>query len=268
MRKVTINLLLFVLLTPVLQAASIDPNKYTVLITGANRGIGLEFTKHYVDEDWNVIATARSPDKADVLNSMSVNYENLIIEQLDVTDHARIDVLGTTYEDVAIDLLINNAGVLGATDKQALGNLDYEIFEQVMAVNVYAPMKMIEVFSDHVARSKLRKIVSISSGASELKAVRGNGLYFYRLSKTALNMVMRIAQSDLKQQGIIVITISPGMVDTDMLRTALGNRQRQAGMPQPISTKKSVDGMTSVIDSLDSSYDGSHMNYDGRELPW
>ena len=271
MNKLLVSFLLAALIAPIAQAASLDSNKPTLLITGSNRGIGLEFVKHYVAEGWNVIATARRPQAAEDLHSIANDYENLVIEQLDVTDHARIEALGAAYSDTAIDLLINNAGVLGGLDQQRLGNLDLETFEQLMAVNVYAPIKMIETFADHVARSEHKKIVSISSGASVLSnPPRSGGVYFYRISKTALNMAMRVAQRDLKDKGVLVIPISPGVVDTDMLRNAYGDSDatRPAGMPNAQSTKTSVDGMTSVIAGIDSSYDGRHMNHDGNVQPW
>ena len=130
---------------------------------------------------------------------------------------------------------------------------------------------MIETFADHVARSEHKKIVSISSGASVLSnPPRSGGVYFYRISKTALNMAMRVAQRDLKDKGVLVIPISPGVVDTDMLRNAYGDRDTAsaAGLPRAQSTKTSVDGMTTVIESIDSSYDGSHMNHNGNVQPW
>ena len=146
-------------------AGSIDENKPTVLITGANRGIGLAFVEHYIGEGWNVIATARTPDRADDLKAKESDYPNLVIEQLDVTDDDRIAALAEEYSSTPIDILLNNAGVLGETGKQSMGSLDRDTFEQVMAVNVFAPMKMIEAFSDHVAQSDHKKIVTISSGA-------------------------------------------------------------------------------------------------------
>lgn len=257
-------------------AGSIADDKPTVLVTGANRGIGLAFVEHYVSEGWNVIATARTPDRADDLKAIEENYPNLVIEQLDVTDDNRITVLADEYSSTPIDILLNNAGVLGETGKQSLGSLDRDTFEQVMAVNVFAPMKMIEAFSDHVAQSDHKKIVTISSGAGvQSRDLTRGGLYFYRISKTSVNMLMRIAQSDLAPKGVIVIPIAPGMVMTDMLRQAFQDRPPTAGMqgmgtgfPEPLTPAASVAGMTRVIASLDKSYNGHPLNHDGSELPW
>jgi NAD(P)-dependent dehydrogenase (short-subunit alcohol dehydrogenase family) len=250
-------------------AGEISADKPTVLITGANRGIGLAFVEHYVGEGWNVIATARSPDRAEVLMAIEQDYPNLLIEQLDVTDHGRITELADNYNGTAIDILINNAGVLGDLQKQTMGNLDTDVFTQVMAVNVLAPMKMIEAFSDHVAQSDQKKIVTITSGAGVQSGdMSRGGLYFYRISKTSVNMLMRVAQGELAARGIIVIPIAPGMVMTDMLREAFGERPPGAGFPQALTPAESVAGMTSVIATLDSNYNGHPMNHDGSELPW
>ncbi len=250
-------------------AGEISEGKPTVLITGANRGIGLAFVEHYVGEGWNVIATARSPDRAEVLKTIEQDYPNLLIEQLDVTDHGRITELADKYDGTAIDVLINNAGVLGDLQKQTMGNLDADVFNQVMAVNVLAPMKMIEAFSDHVAQSDQKKIVTITSGAGVQSGdISRGGLYFYRISKTSVNMLMRVAQGELASRGVIVIPIAPGMVMTDMLREAFGERPPGQGFPQPLTPAESVAGMTKVIASLDENYNGHPMNHDGNELPW
>ena len=132
----------------VAHSGTIDPDRYTVLITGSNRGIGLAFAEYYTAAGWNVLATARSPEQATELASLAEGYEHLIIEQLDVTDNERIAVLAEVYRDTPIDLLINNAGVLGDLDKQRWGSLDPSTFDQVLAVNVFAPMKMAEVFAE------------------------------------------------------------------------------------------------------------------------
>ena len=116
------------LFSPVLLAAELSADKPTVLITGANRGIGLAFVEHYVGAGWNVIATARSPDRADALQEIATDYDNLIVEQLDVTDQERITELAGQLSETPIDVLLNNAGVLGDTDKQVLENFDQQSF--------------------------------------------------------------------------------------------------------------------------------------------
>ena len=269
----TVLLLTTLGVSPWVVAATIDANKPTVLITGANRGIGLAFTDHYINDGWNVIATARAPERADDLLNLAENHENLLIEQLDVTDHGRIRELAETFSDTPIDVLLNNAGVLGALEEQSLGNFDRETFEHVMAVNVLAPLKMIEAFADHVAASKQRKIVTITSGAGvQSRPLTSGGRYYYRISKTSVNMLMRIAQADLADRGIILIPIAPGMVRTDMLREAFGGNLPPAGAggmaSGPLMPAESVAGMVRVIESVDPDYDGRPLNHDGSTLPW
>ena len=248
----------------VAQAGTIDPDRSTVLITGSNRGIGLAFAEYYTAAGWNVLATARSPEQATELLSLAEGYEHLIIEQLDVTDNERIAVLAEVYRDTSIDLLINNAGVLGDLDKQRWGSLDPSTFDQVLAVNVFAPMKMAEAFADHVAASEHKKIVSITSGAGSVSPDRrAGGFPVYGISKAALNMAMRKVRAELAGRGIIVALIAPGTVATDMLAAALPNRFAAAQ-----TAAQSVAAMASVIEGLDQSYDGRPRNYDGSVMPW
>ncbi len=244
--------------------ATIDPERSTVLVTGSNRGIGLAFVKHYVDEGWNVLATTRSPARATELNALAAQYEHLLVEQLDVTDGERIKELAATYDGTPIDVLINNAGIYGGEEEQSFGSLDSQAFEDVMAVNVLAPMKMIEAFTEHVAASRQKKIVSITSGAGSVSGGRvSTGGSFYSISKSALNMAMRKAGAELAERDVLVILIAPGLVLTDMLRTNRPSLMARASSPQ-----ESVAGMTAVIAGLDESYDGRPLNYDGSTVAW
>ncbi|HSG64039.1 MAG TPA: SDR family oxidoreductase [Gammaproteobacteria bacterium] len=245
-------------------AQRIDPSQPTVLITGSSRGIGLAFAEHYAAAGWNVIATARAPQSADELQALAAKDENVVIEQLDVTDYARITELAAEYAGTPIDVLINNAGVYGDRDKQEWGSLDPEAFAEVNAVNVLGPLKMAEAFADHVAASRQKKIVSITSGAGSVSPdrVRGGGIY-YAISKAALNMAMRKARAELEGRGIIVAAIAPGMVHTDMLAT-----NRPSLVPRAKTAEESVASIAEVIASLDHTYDGRPRNYDGTALPW
>ena len=140
-----------------------------VLITGSNRGIGLEFTKQYLERGWTVIATARKPEKAEDLRQLGIQYpEHLSIHQLDVTDNERIDALAKELEDQPIDLLLNNEGISGYIPDQIFGRLDYVSFEQVLAVNTVAPLKMAEAFYPHIKSSNLKKIVCVSSSEGSI----------------------------------------------------------------------------------------------------
>ena len=246
------------------QAAWIDPQQPTVLITGSNRGIGLAFVEHYLAEGWNVLATTRSPSSADDLQRLGEGWDNLVIEQLDVTDENRVKTLAADYIGTPIDLLINNAGIYGGAKEQNLGSLDPQTFHDVMAVNVLAPMQMIEAFTEHVAASRHKKIVSITSGAG---SVSGNqvstGGAFYSISKAALNMAMRKAGAALGERGIMVVLIAPGLVTTDMLR-----QNRPNLVPRANSPAESVAGMATVIARIDESHNKQIMNYNGSIVAW
>jgi NAD(P)-dependent dehydrogenase (short-subunit alcohol dehydrogenase family) len=243
-------------------AAAFSNDKPTVLITGSNRGIGLGFVQHYAAEGWNVIATCRNPDSADDLKALQGKHSNVVIERLDVTDHARIDELAAQYEGQAIDLLVNNAAILGPLPEQKIGGLNYELFEQVMAVNLYAPMKMTEAFTEHVAASEQKKVVALTSGLSSIKNTgKMPGFYYYRSSKAALNMVMRGMRTDLRDRGIIVALVSPGMVGTQLLYDS-GWRGKS------LTPEKSVEGMVAHIEQLSLEDRGEIVNTDGKIIPW
>ena len=237
-----------------------------MLITGSNRGIGLAFARQYTEMGWTVIATARSPDAADELQTLAAEHPNVVVEQLDVTDHAAIEALARHYRDRPIDVLINNAGVLGAPEDQTLEGLDVDTFEQVMAVNVYGPLKVSQAFLEHVAASEQKKIVVISSSGGSLAgtARRGvGGFYFYMISKAGVNMAMLKLQADVRDRGIKVGIFSPGLVNTRMLRET-GYRGRR----RPIEPEVSVAGLIQRIEELTAENAATHFAYDGRTIPW
>lgn len=235
----------------------------TTLITGANRGIGLEFTKQYLELGWTVIATARKPEKAEDLIQLEIQYPDLLsIHQLDVTDHQRIDALAKELEGQAIDLLLNNAGISGYIPDQIFGRLDYDSFEQVLAVNTVAPLKMAEAFYPHVKNSNLKKIVSVSSSEGSIGGAyedESGRMYFYRSSKSALNMVMVNLAFQLKDRGISVGLVNPGPTDTDFMR----------GIPFPLrSTEEAVEDMIENINDIDLDNTAAYLNYNGKTIDW
>lgn len=243
------------------EAQASDAALATVLITGSNRGIGLAFAKWYADQGWNVVATCRSPERADDLNALAAEYDNLSVEQLDVTREDHISALADRHADQPIDLLINNAAILGPLPEQSLGGLDYDQFEQTMAVNVYAPLRLSEVLAENVAAAG-GKIVAITSGVASLTLMeRMRGLYFYRMSKSALNMGWRALRTDLKPRGVAVLLISPGQVDTRLLRES-GYRG------EALTTEESAAGMAEIIADATLDDPGLPINVDGRVLPW
>lgn len=236
----------------------------TVLVTGSNRGLGLEFAKQYAQRGWTVIAIARNPDAAPELNALAANNDKILVEKLDLLDAAAIKALAGKYEGKPIDLIVNNAGVLGDLEKQKLGSFDQAEFEEVMSVNVYGALAIAEAFRDNVAMSRHKKIVSITSGSGMISVPGNLGPYFYRASKVALNMVMKVLADDLKSRGVIVNPIAPGTADTDMRRSLVG-AERASHDQSPAAA---VAAMMQVIDGLTLEQSGLPFNFTGRQLPW
>jgi NAD(P)-dependent dehydrogenase (short-subunit alcohol dehydrogenase family) len=224
----------------------------TVLITGANRGIGLELAKQYAADGWSVIATARNPKNADGLNALKGDIR---VEALEVTDEKQIKALAKALKGTAIDVLLNNAGVL--TGYENLGETDTESWLQTLHVNSIAPLKLAEALVEHVAGSQQKKIASITSGMGSMGGHASSGAYAYRSSKAALNMVMVTAANELRSRGISVAVISPGWVKTDM-----------GGSGAALHVKESAAGIRKVIDKLNVGISGQFFNYSGENLPW
>ncbi len=241
-------------------------NAATVLITGSNRGIGLEFTKQYAEKGWDVIATARNPKDAKELQELAAKHKNIKLEALDVADFAAIDGLAKKLKGTSIDVLLNNAGILGGEpETQKLGSVDYAAMEQVYKTNAMAPVKMSEAFLDHVAASQQKKIVVITSGTASLTNVKPGpyfaALYAYRMSKTAVNMAMRVMAAELAPRGIFVGILAPGMVETRLLQQA-GSGGRG------ITADKSVTGVIKNIENLNAQTSGQYIIYTGDTVPW
>ncbi|MGZ8251371.1 MAG: SDR family oxidoreductase [Methylophilaceae bacterium] len=234
-------------------------SNYTVLITGANRGLGLEFTRQYANDGWQVIACCRDPESATALNTLAASTGNtparpIEVRKLDVNDFAQIDQLAQQLSGQKIDLLINNAGVY---PQSAWGHIDYEAWAQAFKINTMAPLKMAEAFVEHVATSQLRKIVTLSSKMGSMDDNTSGGSYLYRTSKAAVNMVMKSLTIDLKPRGIASTILHPGWVQTDM-----------GGPNGLINTEQSVTGLRKVIEQLTLGNSGRFMAYDGKEIPW
>lgn len=236
----------------------------TVLVTGSNRGLGLEFAKQYAARGWTVIATVRNPQTATELQALAAKNGRIAVETLDLRNAAAIKALAAKYEGKPIDLIVNNAGVLGDLDKQKLGAFDYPEFEEVMAVNVYGALAVAEAFRENVAASAQKKIVSVTSGSGMISVPGNLGPYFYRASKVALNMVMKVLADDLRGRGVIVNTIAPGTADTDMRRALVG-AERASRDQTPAAA---VSSMIQVIDGLTLEQSGLPFNFNGKQMPW
>ena len=236
----------------------------TVLITGSNRGIGLELARQYAARGWGVIATCRAPDEAAALKALAATRSGVVIERLDVTNFAEIGALAEKYQGVPIDILINNAGILGGNERQQFGTFDYAAFDEVMAVNTRGPIKMVETFIDNVARSEQKKVMNISSAVGSI-TMTFSGQNFYRASKAALNMSMRTISKTLKRSDkpgykeVIIGLINPGVVDTGFAKN----------VPIPmIQADESAAAVIAVIDAYTLKQTGTFMSYNGKPLPW
>ncbi len=225
-----------------------------VLITGTNRGIGLEFVKQYAQDGWRVLACCREPEHATDLQVLAEAYPNILILRLDVADFAQIDALALQLKDEKIDVLINNAGIY---PDSRIGDAYTDDWLDAFKVNSMAPLKMAKAFTSHIAKSQLKKIATMSSKMGSIDDNTGGGSYIYRSSKVAANMVMKSLSIDLRTFGIAVVTLHPGWVLTEM-----------GGPNALIDTKTSVTGLRKVIENLNLSTTGQFIAYDGKAIKW
>ncbi len=245
----------------------------TVLITGANSGLGLEFVKQYAAKGWTVIATHRRNDLPESLAIVMAEHKNVRVEHLDVADLADIKAAAAKLKGVAIDVLINNAGIYsdrsvctdescrGDGDTQSFGNMDYALFDQIMAVNVRGPLAVSEAFIDNVRASREKKIVVISSTNGSITfTLGGSGAIAYRASKAAVNRSFQLVAVKEKTEGVTVLMLHPGAVLTE--------RQADLKFPGMIEMQPSVTGMISVIDKATLADTGRFIQYDGTTAPW
>jgi NAD(P)-dependent dehydrogenase (short-subunit alcohol dehydrogenase family) len=229
----------------------------TALITGANRGLGLEFARQYTADGWTVIAACRRPDDATALKQLERDSKGALrVLGIDVADGASVERAARASTSAAIDVLINSAGVMGGSG-QSLGALDYDAWLEVLKVNLLGPARMCEAFLERVAASEQRLIVTITSGMGSLTDNTSGGSIAYRTSKAAVNMLMRSAAIDLKSRGITCVVINPGWVKTDM-----------GGPNARLSPEASIAAMRRLIGNLALKDSGKFFNHDGREYPW
>jgi NAD(P)-dependent dehydrogenase (short-subunit alcohol dehydrogenase family) len=257
-------LLLTLLAVSPLWAAKVqDPASPTILLTGSNRGVGLALAQEYAAKGWNVIATCRTPSKAKDLQALAASNPKVVVETLDVTDVRQISKLAEKYRGVPVDVLFNNAAWLGEPiSKQQFGNLDEEMFVEVMKTNVYGPLKLSEAFVDNIAASQQKKIIGMTSGLGSLTLMaRMSRFYYYQMSKAAMNMGMRALRNDLRSRGIIVALLAPGMVDTDLL-VASGYKGEK------LSPAESAASLYALVAALPPDDKGVPVNVDGKPIPW
>ena len=226
----------------------------TVLITGANRGIGLKFAEEYLKLGWYVIATCRDPSNASKLDQLVKNSESLEIYPLEVSNTDQIHELVSKLKNKPIDVLINNAGIHRSC---TLGSIDKQAWLESFAINSIAPYELTIHLLDNILQGSLKKVISITSKMGSIDDNTSGGSYIYRSSKTALNSIMRSLEHDLGHHGIATLTLHPGWVKTDM-----------GGMGAWINVDESVAGMIKQIEKLNLSNAGRYVDYAGKKINW
>jgi NAD(P)-dependent dehydrogenase (short-subunit alcohol dehydrogenase family) len=238
----------------------------TVLVTGANSGVGLEFARQYAAAGWTVIAVHRRDTTPDTLEALMKQYKNVRAERMDVTSPDEVHALAQKLKDVPIDVLINNAAVYadhGDWSTQQFGHLDYHFGETVLTTNVLGPLLVSEAFQPQINAGQKKKVVSITSThASLTQPIAGDGAIFYRASKAALNRSMMVVADVLRPQGVTVLLIHPGSVrksDLEPKTSKLGPR---------IDIAETVHDMIKTIDTTSLKDSGHFLLYDGTQLAW
>lgn len=228
-----------------------------ILITGANRGIGLEMVKFSMEQGWSVFACCRNPHNAENLfNIAKLSNGQISVHIADMQEPGTIQALSYELRNDAIDILINNAGIYGC-DKNTFGSVDVESWLQAFQVNSIAPLKMVEAFSEQLLMGN-RKLVACMSSKMGSMADNGYGnSYIYRSSKAALNAVVKSLSIDLKERGIISVALHPGWVKTDM-----------GGPDAEITTRQCVKQLFSNLSELTIKDSGRFIDIDGRDIPW
>jgi NAD(P)-dependent dehydrogenase (short-subunit alcohol dehydrogenase family) len=238
-----------------LQTAPAGPgaeSKGTVLVTGANRGIGLALAKRYLADGYAVIGTARKPDEAKELKEAGAT-----VIALDVTDAASVKVLVEALKGRPIDILFNNAGVAEQSGRGGLAELDLGSVAKTLEVNTIGPMRVTQALLPNLRAGKGKTVVSISSGLGSIGDNSGGGYYGYRESKAALNMFMRSLAAEFRNDGFLCVAMSPGWVRTDM-----------GGAQAPLSPEASAAGIAKTVAGLTPKESGSFVSHEGKTLPW
>ncbi len=227
----------------------------TVLITGANRGIGLEFVRQYAIAGASILACCRNPSAAKDLNALAEEFDTIQIHALDVASDASVHALRENLGATPIDILINNAGVMGGKH-QGLHDISFDAWSDCFNTNTFGPFRMIAAFANNVAASEEKKVATISSYMGSIGR-KGKGAYIYRSAKAAANMITTLAATELADKGVIAVPMHPGWVQTDM-----------GGSGADITPQESTSGLRKVIAGLTPESSGRFWNYDGAELEW
>ena len=228
----------------------------TILITGSNRGIGLELAKQFAADGWAVLACCRDPAAADALRALADSNPSIEVHRLEVTDYEQMSALSRELGDRAIDVLLSNAGVYGPRG-HGFGEVDPVAWREVLEVNSIAPMMLAQAFVEQVAASERKVIAVVSSKMGSLAANGSGGSYIYRSSKTTVNQVVKCLSIDLADRDISTLTLHPGWVQTDM-----------GGSDADITVAESAAGLKTVLQNAGKAQNGHFLNYDGDLIPW
>lgn len=234
----------------------------SMLVTGANRGLGLEMVRQFGADGWRIYACSRAPNGSDDLSRLAADSAGAIsVHQLDVGNPDEIRSLASELKGHAIDMLVNNAGILGhpieAAEPGAFGTLDYGVWDQVLEINTLAPMRVTEAFVDHVAASDHKLLFFMSTHMGSITDLAASDLLPYRSSKAALNLLVKALSIDLAPRGIRTLAVHPGWVSTDMGSAAA-----------PVTPPDSIAGIRAVVAAYGADQTGQFYQYDGKELPW
>ncbi|GAA0681214.1 SDR family oxidoreductase [Marinobacterium maritimum] len=229
----------------------------TVLITGCNRGLGLEFAYQYARDGWRVHACARDLVRAEDLLALEARFpEQVQLHTLDVNKDGQIKALDRVLGDETIDLLINNAGYYGPKGV-CFGKVERELWRQVLETNTLSPLMLTQALYPRIATSKLKTVAFLSSKVGSISDNQSGGGYYYRSSKTALNQVVKSLSIDLEGAAIKVVALHPGWVQTDM-----------GGENALITPEESVTSLRGLLQQLDMEQSGRFLNYDGTVIDW
>jgi len=227
------------------------------VITGANRGIGLELVKQLARRGDDVEALAREPQGAVELNAFASEARSVRVHRCDVLHDGSVREMAGSLGDVAVDVLINNAGVMGKSKVQSLFELDMEDAAATYDANALGPLRVTRALFAHLKKSSTRRLVSISSGLGSLAGNESGGMYGYRMAKAALNMANRSLHADLRPEGFTCVVMNPGWVRTDM-----------GGQGGEIAVDDSAARMIAIIDRLTIEQSGSFLDYRGGTIAW
>src|SRR5579871_69987 len=227
----------------------------SIMITSANRGLGLEFVRQYAADGWRVFAACRNPEVAADLSELA-RQGSVTIFPMDVTNPHSIKRAAAALGNETIDVLVNSAGIFGKESQKA-GKVEYPAGKEVLDVNTLGPLRVTEAFTNHVARSARKLVVTITSGMGSLTDNTSGGAIPYRTSKAAVNMAMRSAAIDLAPRGIACVLVNPGWVKTDM-----------GGPNAPLTPSESVAALKRLIATFGLTHSGKFFHYDGREYAW